>query len=180
MLLPYRMARLLNKGRCEAFSDGVIAVIITIMVLELKVPHEAGWAGLRGVLPTLTVYLISFFFVGTYWVNHHVLMDRVEKVGTALLWLNLLWLLMLSLVPFFTEYMGEHHMDSTSVILYALLNLAVGGSFAFLRDVVHAKLRQDNTLVRVALTLLAAVLLLWVTPNLGTHDDCTPHTPPVR
>ena len=194
------MPRELTKTRCEAFSDGVIAVIITVMVLELKVPHAAGWRGLLEVVPTLAVYLISFFFVGTYWVNHHVLMERIERVGIGLLWLNLLWLLTLSLVPFFTEYIGEHHFDGTSVVLYALVNLAVGVTFTFISNAIHSKLKRNNALERadiaarhkqfrslatytlaiglailghtyIALGLMAAVVLLWVRPEFGLHDE---------
>src|SRR5213595_2426926 len=93
-----------SPARMEGFSDGVIAVIITIMVLELKVPHEHGLAGLRAVLPTLCLYVISFAFVGIYWINHQDLIHRTEEVYQLILYANLGFLFCLSLLPFFTSY----------------------------------------------------------------------------
>src|SRR5215475_6834133 len=93
----------ITGSRLEAFSDGVIAVIITIMVLELHVPHEDGLAGLWSVAPRLGVYLLSFFMVGIYWINHHELIRRTESVDYRVLWANLIFIFVLSLVPFFVE-----------------------------------------------------------------------------
>ncbi|HZE18911.1 MAG TPA: TMEM175 family protein, partial [Candidatus Angelobacter sp.] len=90
----------MNKGRLEAFSDGVIAVIITIMVLELKIPHGTDWAALRPVLPTLGTYVLSFVFLGIYWNNHHHMLHAAERVNGKILWANLHLLFWLSLVPF--------------------------------------------------------------------------------
>ncbi|WP_433967034.1 TMEM175 family protein [Tunturiibacter gelidiferens] len=96
-----------TPARLEAFSDGVIAVIITIMVLELKVPHQEGVAGLYTVLPTLAVYAISFAFTGIYWINHHHLVHRTEEADELVLYANLFFLFWLSLLPFFTSYVLE-------------------------------------------------------------------------
>jgi uncharacterized membrane protein len=93
----------LSPSRLEAFSDGVIAVIITIMVLELKVPAQDGWAGLRAVAPTIFLYLLTFVQIGIYWVNHHYLIDEVESVSHGVLWANLIFLFCLSLFPFATD-----------------------------------------------------------------------------
>src|SRR5262249_57273920 len=94
----------------EAFSDGVIAVIITIMVLEIKVPHGADWSALRPLIPTLLIYLLSFVFVGIYWNNHHHLLQAARRVNGQILWANLHLLFWLSLVPFVTAWMGESHL----------------------------------------------------------------------
>ena len=122
-----------TPARLEAFSDGVIAVIITIMVLELKVPHENGVAGLRAVLPTLSLYLISFAFVGIYWINHHHLIHRTEEADERILYANLGFLFCLSLLPFFTSYVLEKKMDSFSVAIYVASMILTGFSFLLLR-----------------------------------------------
>ncbi len=108
-----------NPSRLEAFSDGVIAVIITIMVLDLKVPRADGFQGFLAILPTLAVYLLSFLFTGIYWVNHHHLVDRFKIVDPLILWTNLGFLFCLSLLPFSTNYLMEKHLNSFSVQLYA-------------------------------------------------------------
>ena len=96
----------------EAFSDGVIAILITIMVLELHAPESADWAGLRPVLPTFLAYVLSFVIVGIYWANHHHLLQLAENVNGGILWANLHLLFWLSLVPFATAWMGEHYSAS--------------------------------------------------------------------
>src|SRR5215475_12798940 len=102
----------ISSSRLEAFSDGVIAVIITIMVLELHVPHENGWVGLWSVAPRLSVYALSFMMVGIYWINHHELIRRAESIDYQVLWANLLFLFTLSLVPFFVDYVDEKNFDT--------------------------------------------------------------------
>ena len=97
----------MGKGRIEAFSDGVIAIIITIMVLELKVPHEPTWAALYERWPTFLGYLASFGFVGVYWGNHHHLVHTVRHVDPRIMWLNLYLLFWMSLIPFVTAWLGE-------------------------------------------------------------------------
>src|SRR5262245_64384447 len=97
----------MSKGRLEAFSDGVIAILITIMVLELKVPKGHDWNAVRTVFPGLLSYLLSFIFLGIYWNNHHHMLHAVERVNGATLWANLHLLFWLSLIPYCTEWMGE-------------------------------------------------------------------------
>src|SRR5580704_13830492 len=113
----------LSTARLEAFSDGVIAVIITIMVLELKVPEHDGLAGLRAVWPTVFLYLLTFVQIGIYWVNHHYLIDEVETVGHGILWANLIFLFCLSLFPFATDWIGAKGLSSFSTALYAAVSL---------------------------------------------------------
>jgi uncharacterized membrane protein len=116
----------LSPGRLEAFSDGVIAVIITIMVLELKVPAPDGFAGLRAVLPTIFLYLLTFVQIGIYWVNHHYLVDEVETVSHGILWANLMFLFCLSLFPFATDWIGIRGLSSFTTALYAAISILPG------------------------------------------------------
>jgi uncharacterized membrane protein len=182
-----------SPARLEAFSDGVIAVIITIMVLELKVPHEMGLAGLRAVLPTLGIYAISFTFTGIYWINHHHLVHRTEEADQAILYANLGFLFCLSLLPFFTSYLLEKELDSFSVALYAASMVVTGFSFLLLRLSISRRLKQagslerEDTLVQrkhlmslalyavaiplaffhpyVALGVIALMTIVWITPT---------------
>ncbi len=108
----------MGKGRLEAFSDGVIAVIITIMVLEMKPPHGVELSALIPVLPVFLSYVLSFIYVGIYWNNHHHLMHAVHKVDGRVMWANLHLLFWLSLFPFMTGWMGENHFDTVPVALY--------------------------------------------------------------
>ena len=108
----------MTKGRLEAFSDGVIAIIITIMVLDLRIPHETSLAGLRPVVPTFFSYLLSYVFVGIYWNNHHHLLHATQKVNGMSLWANLHLLFWLSLVPFATGWMGQNHFAAVTVAVY--------------------------------------------------------------
>jgi uncharacterized membrane protein len=123
----------MSSGRLEAFSDGVIAVIITIMVLELHVPHEDGWTGLWSVAPRLSVYLLSFLMVGIYWINHHELIRRTESVDYLVLWANLIFLFVLSLVPYFVDYLDEKDFSSFTTLLYDATMLTAGAAFFLLR-----------------------------------------------
>ena len=117
----------MSKGRLEAFSDGVIAIIITIMVLELKVPHEPSWHALLELGPVFLSYVMSFVFVGIYWNNHHHLLQAVKQVDGRVLWANLHLLFWLSLFPFATGWMGENDFAAAPVALYgaALLMAAI-------------------------------------------------------
>ncbi|MGE5376858.1 MAG: TMEM175 family protein [Bacteroidota bacterium] len=108
----------MNKGRVEAFSDGVLAIIITIMVLELRVPAGDTLAALRPLIPKFLSYLLSFIFIGIYWNNHHHLWQAVKRVNGSILWANLHLLFWLSLIPFVTGWMGEHHFATVPVALY--------------------------------------------------------------
>jgi uncharacterized membrane protein len=111
----------MHKGRLEAFSDGVIAIIITIMVLELKVPHSDHIAALRPLWPVLSSYMLSFIYVGIYWNNHHHMLFAVEKINGTVLWANLHLLFWLSLIPFVTDWMGENHFTKWPVVLYGIV-----------------------------------------------------------
>jgi uncharacterized membrane protein len=137
-----------SPARLEAFSDGVIAVIITIMVLELKVPHDLGLAGFVAVLPTLAVYLLSFAFTGVYWVNHHHLVHRTDQANERILYANLAFLFCLSLLPFFTAYVLDHKMDSFSVCIYVISMMFTGASFLVLRLAIGHHLRTSGKLER--------------------------------
>jgi uncharacterized membrane protein len=111
----------MHKGRLEAFSDGVVAIIITIMVLELKVPGGAALADLRPLLPTFLSYALSFVYVGIYWNNHHHMLQAARTVTGPILWANMHLLFWLSLVPFATAWMGEHHLESGPVAAYGFV-----------------------------------------------------------
>src|SRR5260370_39371510 len=124
----------MSKSRLEAFSDGVIAIIITIMVLEFKVPHEATWQALIPVAPVFLSYALSFVFVGIYWSNHHHLLQAVEHVNGRVLWANLHLLFWLSLTPFVTGWLGENQFAAWPVALYgAVLLFAAIAYFIFVR-----------------------------------------------
>ncbi len=122
----------MTKGRLEAFSDGVIAVIITIMVLELKAPESPDWHGLRTLLPTFYTYVLSFIFIGIYWNNHHHLLHATERIGGGAMWANLHLLFWLSLVPFVTAWMGEHPEASMPGAAYGIVLLLCGVAYTIL------------------------------------------------
>jgi uncharacterized membrane protein len=122
----------MTKGRLEAFSDGVLAIILTIMVLELRVPHDPSWAALKPLLPKLLSYLLSFVFVGIYWNNHHHLLQAVHQVNGRILWANLHLLFWLSLVPFTTGWMGENRFAAAPVALYGVVLFCAGSAYFLL------------------------------------------------
>jgi len=128
----------MNKTRLEAFSDGVIAILITIMVLELRAPQGASWAALRQLVPSLLSYVLSFVFLGIYWTNHHHLLQLTERVTGGVLWANLHLLFWLSLIPFATTWMGQNH--------YAAVPTAVYGIVLVLAAVAYEKLQY--TIIR--------------------------------
>jgi uncharacterized membrane protein len=113
----------MSTGRLEAFSDGVIAILITIMILELKVPHEPTLAALRPVLPVFLTYVLSYVFLGIYWTNHHHLLHATKRVSGAVLWANLHLLFWLSLVPFVTAWMGENGFGPVPTAIYGVVML---------------------------------------------------------
>jgi uncharacterized membrane protein len=125
-----------NKGRLEAFSDGVIAIIITIMVLDLKVPHSESFDALRPLVPVLLVYLLSFVYVGIYWSNHHHMLHAASKVTGGILWANLHLLFWLSLVPFTTGWMGENHFAAAPSALYGFVLLMAGFAYWILQELI--------------------------------------------
>jgi uncharacterized membrane protein len=121
----------MSKGRMEAFSDGVIAILITIMVLELRPPHEASLASMLPLVPTFLSYLLSFVYLGIYWNNHHHMLQAAEHVDGGVLWANLHLLFWLSLVPFATAWMGENHFAAVPVAIYGAV-LALAGTAYFI------------------------------------------------
>ena len=127
---------MMGKTRLEAFSDGVIAIIITIMVLEMKVPHDPTWAGLTGLAPVFLSYVLSFVNVGIYWNNHHHLLHTVKQVNGGILWANLHLLFWLSLMPFVTGWMGENHFQALPTALYGVDLLMCGVAYWILQRVI--------------------------------------------
>jgi uncharacterized membrane protein len=123
----------MGKGRLEAFSDAVFAIIITIMVLELRAPHQADFAALRPLLPVLLSYILSFVYLGIYWNNHHHLLHCTSRVTGAILWANLYLLFWLSLVPFVTAWMGENHLGSAPTALYGAVLLMAAIAYLILQ-----------------------------------------------
>ena len=123
----------MHKTRLEAFSDGVLAIIITIMVLELKVPHEASWPALAALWPVFFSYVLSFVYVGIYWNNHHHMMAVTDQADGAILWANLHLLFWLSLLPFTTGWMGENHFARLPTVLYGADLLACAIAYYWLQ-----------------------------------------------
>ncbi len=136
--------------RLNAFSDGVIAVIITIMVLELKPPHDASVASLRELWPTFLSYVISFLFVGVVWVNHHHLFRYVERVCATVIWANLAFLFFVSLVPFVTAYLAENRLNAFTTALYAGMCVLITISFNFLQGTIVREFGDDQKLQTLA------------------------------
>ncbi len=127
----------MTKTRVEAFSDGVIAIIITIMVLEMKVPHEATWTALQKLWPVFLSYIVSFLMLGIYWGNHHHLIHSIKEVNGSVMWANLHLLFWLSLIPFATGWMGENHFEAKTVAVYALLLNLCGVAYYILLKVIQ-------------------------------------------
>jgi uncharacterized membrane protein len=136
----------MDKGRMEAFSDGVIAVIITIMVLELKVPQGSNLAALRPAIPVLLSYVLSFIYVGIYWNNHHHMMHAVRTVNGRALWANLHLLFWLSLVPFATDWMGANHFAGVPVAVYGSTMLMAGVAYFVLSRILISYHGKDSPL----------------------------------
>jgi uncharacterized membrane protein len=182
----------MGKSRLEAFSDGVIAIIITIMVLEMKVPHGTALADLLPIWPVFLSYLLSFAYVGIYWNNHHHLFHAVEQVKGGVLWANLHLLFWLSLFPFVTGWMGENHFAPTTVALYGAVLVMAAVAYYLLVRTLLACHRADSALARaigsdfkgklsvaiyaagilltcwlpwLAVVLYAAVAALWLIPD---------------
>ena len=126
----------MSKTRLEAFSDGVIAILITIMVLELKVPHGDTWEALGPLWPTLLSYLLSFIYLGIYWNNHHHLLHAAGGVDGKILWANLHLLFWLSLIPFVTGWMGENHFAAAPAASYGMILVCCGGAYLWLQRVI--------------------------------------------
>lgn len=139
----------MTKARLETFSDGVVAIIITIMVLEMKVPHSDDWADLGKLTPVFLSYILSFIMLGIYWVNHHHLIHTIPTVNASILWTNLHLLFWLSLVPFVTAWMGESGFSQHSVILYAMLAFACGLAYYFLLLAINQLHRRHEALKKI-------------------------------
>jgi uncharacterized membrane protein len=144
----------MGKGRIEAFSDGVLAIIITIMVLEMKTPPHAELSALRPLAPVFLSYVLSFLFLGIYWSNHHHLLYVTHRIGGAIMWANLHLLFWLSLVPFVTRWMGENHFAPVPTMLYGAILLLAGIAYWLLQ---HAILVEEGA----GSTLAAAVGSNW-------------------
>jgi uncharacterized membrane protein len=182
----------MRKGRLEAFSDGVIAIIITIMVLELKIPHGADWEAIRPVVPVFFAYVLSFVYLGIYWNNHHHMLYVTERINGGILWANMHLLFWLSLVPFVTGWMGENHFAPLPTAVYGGVMLAAAVAYYILQRMIiaeqgpHSKLRAAigrdvkgklSPLIYVAAIVLAffnqwvsdalyvLVALMWLIPD---------------
>ena len=137
-----------HKGRLEAFSDGVLAIVITIMVLELKVPHGEDLASLEPLFPVFLSYLLSFVYVGIYWNNHHHLFQAAKHVNGAILWANLHLLFWLSLFPFVTGWVGENHFAPVPVAIYGVVLIMAGVAYYILSRVLLIGHGPESTLAR--------------------------------
>jgi TMEM175 potassium channel family protein len=164
----------MKTTRLEAFSDGVLAIIITIMVLELKVPHAVELAALKPVLPVLLSYVLSFIYLGIYWNNHHHLFQATDQVSGGILWANLHLLFWLSLFPFTTAWMGENHLASTPTAVYGFVLLMAAIAYQILEHTIIAKEGRGSLLARAVgkdwkgklspLFYLVAIPLAFVSP----------------
>ena len=167
----------MNKNRLEAFSDGVLAIIITIMVLELRVPDEPTWRGLGSVLPTFLSYLLSFVYVGIYWNNHHHMIHLASRVNGAILWANLHLLFWLSLIPFTTRWMDESGFVQIPVLTYGINLLCAAIAYFILEQALIRQQGRDGPLAQAIgrdwkgktspLIYLAGLGLTAVQPLLG-------------
>ena len=183
----------MHKNRIEAFSDGVMAIILTIMVLEMKVPHgDASLSALKPIIPVFLSYVLSFVYLGIYWNNHHHLLQAANKVNGKILWANLHLLFWLSLLPFVTGWMGENGFAARPVLVYNLVLLMAGTAYYILSRTLVRHHGEDSDLSRavgkdikgvvsliaylvavalsfvnawVAITISVAVALLWVIPD---------------
>lgn len=166
----------MGRGRLEAFSDGVLAIIITIMVLEMKVPHGAGVHDLLPLLPVFLSYVLSFVYVGIYWNNHHHMLHASTTVTGAMLWANLHLLFWLSLFPFATGWMGENHFASAPTALYGVVLLMAAiayyvleqaiiraqGPDSILKKAVGRDLKGKLSPVLYILAIIATVISTWI------------------
>jgi uncharacterized membrane protein len=182
----------MHKGRVEAFSDGVIAILITIMVLELKLPQGSGLAALRPMIPLLLSYVLSFVYLGIYWNNHHHLFQAAERVNGGVLWANLHLLFWLSLIPFATSWIAAADFEPTPVALYGGILMAAGTAYYILSRALIRRHGKGSTLAKaigsdakgkwslvvyaaaialafwntwIALALYVGVAILWLVPD---------------
>jgi len=139
----------MGKNRFEAFSDGVIAILITIMVLELKVPHGSDWDALRPLLPVLLTYVLSFIFIGIYWNNHHHMLHATDRINGRILWANQHLLFWLSLIPFVTGWMGENHFAPVPTAVYGVVMFMSGIAYTMVQ-VAIIKSQGEGSRLRAA------------------------------
>lgn len=156
---------MMGKGRLEAFSDGVIAIIITIMVLELKVPHGTDLDALMPLIPVFISYCLSFVYIGIYWNNHHHMLQTVHSVNGITLWANLHLLFWLSLIPFVTGWMGENHFAKWPVFLYGMILLMCALAYSLLSNVLikHHGMKSELALAVGKGTKGKISILIYVT-----------------
>ena len=140
----------MRKGRLEAFSDGVIAILITIMVLELKIPHGTDWEALRPLLPVFLTYVLSFVYLAIYWNNHHHMLHATDQINGKILWANMHLLFWLSLVPFATGWMGENHLAPLPTAVYGSVLLAAAIAYYVLQKMIIAE-QGHNSKLRAAI-----------------------------
>lgn len=138
----------MNKNRLEAFSDGVLAIIITIMVLEIKVPHGENFSDLLQLFPKFLSYILSFIYVGIYWNNHHHLLQSLTKVNGRILWANLHLLFWLSLIPVSTGWMGEHNFAKAAITLYGVILFMAAVAFWFLQNIIISSEGKNSLLAK--------------------------------
>lgn len=138
----------MNKGRLEGFSDGVLAIVITIMVLELKAPHETDFNALKQLLPIFLSYVLSFVYLGIYWNNHHHLLHTIKNVSGSILWANLHLLFWLSLIPFVTAWMGENNFASAPMALYGAILLFSAVAYSILQSIIMNRHGTDSRLAK--------------------------------
>ena len=183
----------MDKGRLEAFSDGVIAILITIMVLELRIPQGTDWRALQPIIPTLLSYVLSFIFLGIYWNNHHHMLHTVDRVNGKILWANLHLLFWLSLVPFVTSWTGQNHFAALPTAMYGIVLIMAALAYTILQGCIVRLQGPDSKLAIavgkdvkgrfslalyalaiplallshpwLAATLYALVVLLWLVPD---------------
>lgn len=138
----------MNKNRLEAFSDGVLAIIITIMVLEIKVPHGENFSDLLSLFPKFLSYILSFIYVGIYWNNHHHLLQSLTKVNGKILWANLHLLFWLSLIPVSTGWMGEHNFAKAAITLYGVILFMAAVAFWLLQNIIISSEGKHSLLAK--------------------------------
>ena len=136
----------MSPNRLEAFSDGVLAIIITIMVLELKIPHGADWEALRPTVPVFLTYVLSFVYLGIYWNNHHHMLYMADSINGKILWANMHLLFWLSLVPFVTGWMGENHFAPVPTAIYGVVLLAAAIAYYILQQLIIAEQGKGSRL----------------------------------
>ncbi len=168
----------MNKSRLEAFSDGVLAIIITIMVLELKVPKSSDWIELQKLIPVFLSYVTSFLYIGIYWGNHHHLLHSVKQISSGMILANLNLLFWLSLIPFATGWMGENHFAANTIAVYGSILWLAGLAFFILQKTVERNAHDIAALKKAFLTLnkkgivsqagyLASVPLAYIHPAIS-------------